>query len=190
MDLVVEQVEAEVRLRLRLEIKLPLKAPDRLGCCQAHRQSPILVFVESTPEARVLPSAGITRPQRYHNPVRPPPEPPPEATLRPRPSSQAGLPRYPDFPFRHAVPRIPTAQDGCARRLLPRLHGLPRFPGGSASVSSLSRPAQASLTLRPNCSIAQGDLCHEASARSVAQPSRSSATSATDNSLGGTFLHW
>src|SRR3954463_672225 len=89
MDLVVEQVEAEVRLRLRLEIKLPLKAPDRLGCCQAHRQSPILVFVESLPEARVLPSAGITRPQRYHNPVRPPPE----ATLRPRPSSQAGLPR-------------------------------------------------------------------------------------------------
>src|SRR3954454_19258490 len=46
-------------------------------------------------------------------------------------------------------PGIPTDQDGCARRLLPRLHGLPRFPGGSASVSSLSRPAQASLTLRP-----------------------------------------
>jgi hypothetical protein len=47
------------------------------------------------------------------------------------------------------VPSTPTDQDGCARRLLPRLHGLPRFPGGSASVSSLSRPAQASLTLRP-----------------------------------------
>src|SRR5215210_4133583 len=41
-----------------------------------------------------------------------------------------------------------------------------------------------------DCSIARGDLCHEASARSVAQPSRSSATSSTDNSLGGTFLHW
>src|SRR3954468_8331812 len=41
-----------------------------------------------------------------------------------------------------------------------------------------------------DCSIARGDLCHEASARWVAPPNRSSATSATDNSLGGTFLHW
>src|SRR4051812_10106680 len=34
-------------------------------------------------------------------------------------------------------------------RLLPRSHGLPRFPGGSASASSRSRPAQASRALRP-----------------------------------------
>src|SRR4051795_7819592 len=34
-------------------------------------------------------------------------------------------------------------------RLLPRSHGLPRFPGGSASASSLSRPPQASRALRP-----------------------------------------
>src|SRR3954462_9731742 len=34
-------------------------------------------------------------------------------------------------------------------RLLPRSHGLPRFPGGSASASSLSRPSQASRALRP-----------------------------------------
>src|SRR3954471_16720651 len=44
---------------------------------------------------------------------------------------------------------VPRRTRTGARRLLPRLHGLPRFPGGSASVSSLSRPAQASLTLRP-----------------------------------------
>jgi hypothetical protein len=42
----------------------------------------------------------------------------------------------------------------------------------------------------PNCSIARSHLCHEASARPVAQPSRSSATSATDNMLGGTVRHW
>src|SRR6185312_5653696 len=64
MDLVVEQVEAVGRLRLRLAIQLPLKTPDRLGCCQAHRPSPILAFVESMPEVRALPSAGVTRPQR------------------------------------------------------------------------------------------------------------------------------
>ena len=34
-------------------------------------------------------------------------------------------------------------------RFLPRPRGLPRVLGGSASASSLSRPAQASLTLRP-----------------------------------------
>src|SRR6478672_7389936 len=34
-------------------------------------------------------------------------------------------------------------------RLLPRSRGLPRFAGGSASAPLLSRPAQASLTLRP-----------------------------------------
>src|SRR5919106_1683297 len=92
-DLVVEQVEAERRLRLRLAIQLPLKGPDLLGCCQAHRQSPILAVVESTPEVRALPSAGVTRPQRYHDPVRRPPAPPSEPALGPQPPCRTGLPR-------------------------------------------------------------------------------------------------
>ena len=41
----------------------------------------------------------------------------------------------------------------------------------------------------PDCSAAQGDLCHEAPAQPVARPSRSSATRSIDNSLGGIFLH-
>jgi hypothetical protein len=41
-----------------------------------------------------------------------------------------------------------------------------------------------------DCSAAQGGLCHEASIQPVAQPNRSSATRAIDNSLGGTSLHW
>ena len=43
----------------------------------------------------------------------------------------------------------PGGPDGCLRRSLPRPRGLPRIAGGSASASSLSRPAQALLTLRP-----------------------------------------
>ena len=39
-------------------------------------------------------------------------------------------------------------------------------------------------------SAAQGDLCHEASKRPVTQPPRPSATRSTDNSLGGSSLHW
>src|SRR5208283_3302540 len=72
VDLVVEQIEPVSRLRLRLEVELPLKRPDVIRCCQAHRQSPILGSVESTPEVRVLPSAGVTQPQQYYDPVRRP----------------------------------------------------------------------------------------------------------------------
>jgi hypothetical protein len=71
------------------------------------------------------------------------------ASLRPLPSLMMGLPRLPASPFQRAVPITPADQGGCACRLLPRLRGLPRYSGGSASATSLSRPAQASLTLRP-----------------------------------------
>src|SRR5262250_2760889 len=47
----------------------------------------------------------------------------------------------------------PGGSSGCARRLLPRSRGLPQMAGGSASALSLSRPAQASLTLRPTGSL-------------------------------------
>src|SRR6202047_4810240 len=43
----------------------------------------------------------------------------------------------------------PGGSSGCACRLLPRSYSLPQMAEGSASALSLSRPAQASLTLRP-----------------------------------------
>ena len=60
-----------------------------------------------------------------------------------------GSPPLPASPFRRAVPTTPADRDGCMCRLLPRSRGLPRFAGGSASAPLLSRPAQASLALRP-----------------------------------------
>ena len=54
IDLVVEHIEAEGGLCLRHAVELPLKAPDLLRCCQAHRQSPHLTIFESAPEVRVL----------------------------------------------------------------------------------------------------------------------------------------
>ena len=63
-----------------------------------------------------------------------------------------GLPRYPD-----RLPDVPCPLSRRIRRvllsILPRPCSLPRIPGGSASASSLSRPAQASLALRPACSL-------------------------------------
>src|SRR6185312_15331370 len=49
----------------------------------------------------------------------------------------------------------PDGSSGCRCRLLPRSHGLPQMAGGSASALSLSRPAQASLTLWPAGSLSR-----------------------------------
>src|SRR5207253_10146224 len=49
----------------------------------------------------------------------------------------------------------PGGSSGCACRLLPHSRGLPQMAGGSASALSLSRPAQASLTLQPAGSLSR-----------------------------------
>ena len=108
---------------------------------------------ESAPEVRALPSAGITRPQRSYDPVRHPLGPPPETTSMVRPPPGTGFPRLPRSPFQRAVPTTPVDRNRCMRRLLPCSRGLPRYSGGSASTPSLSRPAQASLALRPAGSL-------------------------------------
>ena len=150
IDLVVEQVEAEVRLRLRLEIQLPLKGPDLIGCLQAHHQSPILISVRSTPEVRVLPSTSVTRFHRSYDPVRLPRRPTPVSAVEAATLVRYGPPPITRFTFPTCRAQYP---DGPKRVLLsvasPFNSGLPRFSGGSASITSLSGPAQASHALRP-----------------------------------------
>ncbi len=178
---------------LRLAAELPRKPPDALWCCQAHRQSPILSLFESVPEVRVLSSAGVTRPHRSYDPVRLPPGPPClprrwSCDLRPERVS----PDYPDH-----LPNVPCPLPrwigtGACVGCFPIPRGLPRQTGGSASTISL---IQGLLRLHSRYGplgrpTAQSGLCHEASRRSVTRPPRSSATRSTDNSLGGSFLHW
>src|SRR6202171_6276612 len=69
-------------------------------------------------------------------------------TWKVRPPPSPDLPQLPRSPFLHAVPSTPVDRTG-ACRFLPCPRGLPRLTGGSASTTSLSRPAQASLALRP-----------------------------------------
>src|SRR5262245_41428886 len=87
-------------------------------------------------------------------------------------------------PLPRRIERVPmsiTSRTRCS---------LPRLAGGSASAVSLSGPAQASLTLRPAGSLSHpSDLCREAPAGSVTQPSRSPASGPIDNYPGGTLLH-
>src|ERR1022692_2477168 len=93
------------------------------------------------------------------------------------PPPAPGLPQLLRPPSLHAVLSTPADRTG-ACRFLPCPRGLPRLTGGSASTTSLSRPAQASLALRPTGSLARpkADFSPEASTRPVARPRRSVAT--------------
>jgi hypothetical protein len=75
VHLVVEQIETVARLFLRFLVQLPLKHPDLNRCFQAHRQSPLLSFFQSTSEVRVLSSTGVTRLPRSYDPLRLPDRP-------------------------------------------------------------------------------------------------------------------
>src|SRR6202790_2686758 len=97
--------------------------------------------------------------------------------LEARPPPAPSLPQLPRSPFLHAVLITPADRTG-ACRFLPCPRGLPRLTGGSASTTSLSRPPQASLALRPARLLARpkADFCPEASTWPVTRPSRSVAT--------------
>src|ERR1700733_5372698 len=111
--------------------------------------------------------------------------------LEARPPPAPGLPQIPRSPFSHAVLITPADRTG-ACRFLPCPRGLPRLTGGSASTTSLSRPAQASLALRPARLLARpkADFCPEAPALPVTRLSRSVATMLTDNYMDGSSFHW
>ena len=119
------------------------------------RQSPILGFFESSPEVRVLCSAGITRHQRSYDPVRLPPRPPPENDVEAATLAHNGSPPITRITFPTCRAHYPGGSSGCSCRLLPRSCSLPQMAGGSASALSLSRPAQASLVLRPAGSLSR-----------------------------------
>src|ERR1700733_8692655 len=97
--------------------------------------------------------------------------------LKLRPSPDPDLPQLPRSPFLHAVLTTPADRIG-ACRFLPCPRGLPHFTDGSASTTSLSEPAQASLALQPVRLLARptADFCPEAAAQPVARRSRSVAT--------------
>ena len=125
------------RLFLRLLVQLSLKHPDINRCFQAHRQSPLLSFFQSTSEVRVLSSTGVTRLPRSYDPLR---LPAPAIILIDDvgggPPPAPGLPKLRRPLFLHAVLSTPVDRTG-ACRFLPHSCGLPRLTGGSASTTSL-----------------------------------------------------
>ena len=77
VDLVIEQVEAIVRLLLRLLVQFVPKFPDLTRCCQTHVNHLSLLFFPNPSEVRALGSPGITRLLRYYDPLRGPSQPRP-----------------------------------------------------------------------------------------------------------------
>src|SRR5882724_2772933 len=112
--------------------------------------------------------------------------------LKVRSSPHPDIPQLPGSPFLACRAHYPGGSNRCDCRLLPCPYCLPRLTGGSASTTSLSRPTQASLTLRPARLLARpkADFCPEASTRPVTRPSRSVATMLIDVYMDGSSLHW
>jgi hypothetical protein len=96
-----------------------------------------------------LSSAGATRLHRSYDPVRLPLAAAVQAGVEAATLMPNGFPPITRITFPACRAHYPGGSNGCARRFLPRPCCLPRFAGGSASASLLSRPAQASLALRP-----------------------------------------
>jgi len=99
---------------------------------------------------RALPSASVTRLQRYSDPLRLPVWPPASRWRSRRDLYQHRVsPNYPDHLPDMLCPLPRWTRTGALVGSFPVLRGLPRYSGGSASTTSLSRPARALHALRP-----------------------------------------
>jgi hypothetical protein len=190
------------KLALRLAIQLDLKFPDLARCGQTHRQSPLLPFFASTPEVRALSSAGITRPQRSYGPLRLPDWPSPflatfgaatpgqsRASLT-NPGHLLCMPC--SIPRRIGSGARWLASCAFPRGFLPCPYCLPRYRGGSASTSLLSRPAPASHALRPAKLLTHHTWALSRGSALAGYPTRALASYQVQptTSLSGSFPHW
>jgi hypothetical protein len=158
---------------------------------QAHRQSPILGSLQSAPEARALSSASITRPPRSYGPLRLPSDPPPLRRWGCQPRSRRVSPDYAHHPSNVPCPIPRRIEAGACVDCFPAHAAFPVSQAGRHPHLHFRDLLRLHSRYGPlDCSAAQGGLCHEAPARSVTRPNRSSATGAIDNSPGGILLHW
>ena len=171
--------------------KASSEASGYAGVFQAHRQSPILGSVQSAPEVRALSSASITRPQRSYGPLRLPSDPPPVRRWGCQPQSRRVSPDDPHHPSNVPCPVPRRIETGACVDCFPAHTAFPVSQAGRHPHLHFRGLLRLHARYGPlDCSTAQGGLCHEAPAQSVARPNRSSATGAIDNSPGGTLLHW
>jgi hypothetical protein len=131
------------------------EGPGSYWCLQAHRQSPSPRHLQKHTRSqgpllrRHCPASTLLRPC------------PTPADAAARSDVEAailapdGSPPITRITLLTCRAHYPGGSNRCARRLLPCPCSLPQMAGGSASALSLSRPAQASLTLRPAGSLSR-----------------------------------
>jgi hypothetical protein len=144
------------------------------------------------PKVRALCSSSITRPQRSNDPVRLPPWPPPKATLRPLSSPRNGSPLLTTDHLSDVPCLLPRRIERVRVSIASHAHrSLPQLAGGSTSALSLSRPAQASLALRPVGSLSRPKATFVARLQPSQLPSQAARQlpDSIDNYPGGIFLH-
>jgi hypothetical protein len=145
----IASVRCTVCFFLRLAIQLSLKNPDHSRCLQAHRQSPSPRLLRKRTRSQ---GPLLSRHCPASTLIRPCPTPASAAACRDVEAAALapnGSPPITRTTFPTCRAHYPGGSSGCACRLLPRSCSLPQMAGGSASALSLSRPAQASLALRP-----------------------------------------
>jgi len=102
-----------------------------------------------------------------------------------------GSPAMTQFTFLTCRAQYPGGSNRCLS--MSSLSVLPSPVIGRVGIhDELSRPAQASLTLRPVRLLARlkADVCPEAPTQPVTRPSRSVATMLINNYMGGSSPHW
>ncbi len=91
-----------------------------------------------------------------------------KTALRPQPSPKTGLPRLPGTPFRRAVPTTPADRAGASVDFFPARAAFPKWQEGRHPHCHFRGLLRLHACYGPSDrSAAQGDLCHEASARPV-----------------------
>jgi hypothetical protein len=145
-------------------------------------------------ELRSLPSTGVTRLQRYYEPLRHPTAPGLSVTgvRLVVPDHALGLPVLPALSLCTCCRHYPGAATGLVASLIrPVVSAFPGMAAGSACASTFSRLARRSLALRPAHS-----RCHQVVARFTRrlQPFRylhdCSGCFRLERSPGGACTHW
>src|SRR3954468_15488331 len=190
--LVVQQVEAVSRFVLRLAIQLDLKFPNVTRCCQTHRQSPHLSSFTSTPEVRVLSSAGVTRPQWSYNPLRLPDWPSPlRATFGGATSTSPGYPPLAQITFSACRAHYPGGPEQVLVGSFPVRAAFPVLQAGRHPHRHFE--ACSSFTRVTACTVARPPYVGFIARLRPSQFPDSDArklSSPTNNYLSGSFPHW
>ena len=121
VHLVVEQVKAERAAPSSPWHRAPVEAAEHCRESAGSRQSPRPWRPRTHPEARLLPSPGVTRLRRYYEPLQHSHRPPPHRWCRAaRALAGRGFPTLPRGPSVRATPHTPVDCDRCVCPYLPR----------------------------------------------------------------------